>query len=132
MATNYFVDNQLDCKTDNPVFVRYLLDLKDLFEKTRRTEESGNVEESKNILSDEFGHFLPNVYHLRSETKKYFSGECADKTIEIVLRYNEFYDSLSDERVNFLTGYNIEVTRNRIKLFLMQQIRDIDSILSSR
>ena len=78
----------------------------------------------------EFGKFIPNIYNIAKEARQAFLVEYADKTIEILLRYNEIYDSLSDERVNFLTGYNVEVTRNRIKLFLMQQIRDIDSVLS--
>ncbi len=130
MSNKFFAENKLECNTSNESFVRYLSDLKNLFEKVKNIDESDGVGESKNILLEEFGRFLPNLYHLRSETNKYFVGEFANKTTEIILRYNEVYDALSDERVNFLTGQNVEVTRNRIKLFLTQQLRDIDSVLS--
>ncbi len=130
MTTNYFQESKLDCNRNNEDFTRYISDLKILFEKAKTLEDSGEIEELKNILMGEFGKFIPNIYNIAKEARQAFLGEYADKTIEILLRYNEIYDSLSDERVNFLTGYNVEVTRNRIKLFLMQQIRDIDSVLS--
>lgn len=129
MASNYYIANKLDCSKNNEAFVRYLTDLKILFEKAKVLEESGMVEESKNMLMGEFGKFIPNIYNVTREARQSYLGEYADKTIEIVLRYDEIFERLSEEDINFLTGYNVEVTRNRIKLFLMQQIRDIDSVL---
>lgn len=129
METNYFVGNRLNCKKENVIFVKYLSDLKNLFESVKRTEESGDIEESKNMLTGEFGKFIPVIYNVTKEARQAFFGKYADKTIEIILRYNEIYERLSEEDINFLTGYNVQVTKNRIKLFLMQQVRSIENIL---
>lgn len=131
MATNYYVENKLDCNRSNNEFVRYISDLKVLFEKAKVLEESGDLSKLKDLIMDSYGNFSPNVYDIQKDAGEVFSGEFAEKTKEIVLRYKEIFERLSEEDINFLTGYNVEVTRNRIKLFLMQQIRDIDSMTSS-
>lgn len=130
MSTNYYVENKLDCNRSNKEFIRYVSDLKVLFEKAKVLEESDNLGKSKDLIMDSYGNFSPNVYDIQKDAEEVFSGEFAEKTKEIVLRHKDIFERLSEEDINFLTGYNVEVTRNRIKLFLMQQIRDIDSILS--
>jgi hypothetical protein len=130
MSFDYFLDNKLDCNKSNENFTRYIADLKTLFEKARLLEESDNLDKSKDLIMDSYGVFTPNVYDIQKDAIEVFGGEFAEKTKAIVLRHKDIFERLSEEDINFLTGYNVEVTRNRIKLFLMQQIRDIDSILS--
>ena len=130
MVSNYYIENKLVCSKNNEAFIRYLADLKSLFEKVKVLEESGELGKSKYTIMDSYGTFTPNVYDVSKEARQVYVGEYADKTIEVILRYDEIFERLSEEDINFLTGYNFEVTRNRIKLFLMQQLRDIESLLS--
>ena len=130
MGNNYYQENKLDCNKSNENFTRYIADLKTLFEKAKLLEESNGFDKSKDLIMDSYGVFTPNVYDIQKDASEVYGGEFAEKTKAIVLRYKEIFEMLSEEDINFLTGYNVEVTRNRIKLFLMQQIRDIESILS--
>ena len=130
MTKSYFLLNRLDCNKSNNEFVRYISDLKVLFEKAKVLEESDDLSKSKDLVMDSYGNFSPNVYDNQKDVSEVLIGEFSNITKEIALRYKEIFERLSEEDINFLTGYNVEVTRNRIKLFLMQQIRDIDSILS--
>jgi len=130
MTNKYFQGNKLSCDIGNDEFVAYLNDLKTLFESVKSKEESGDLDGSKDMLMDEFGKYIPNIYNVQKELRNTLNGKYADNVTEIVLRYNELHNILSDESINFLTENNVEITRNRIKLFLMQQIRDIESILS--
>jgi hypothetical protein len=130
MGNIYYHESKLDCSRNNEDFTRYITDLKTLFEKAKTLEEAGDLEKSKDLIENSYGDFSPNVYDVHKEASEIFSGEFSEITKEIVLRYKEIFERLSEEDINFLTGSNVEVTKNRIKLFLMQQLRDIDSILS--
>jgi hypothetical protein len=130
MGNIYYHESKLDCSRNNEDFTRYITDLKTLFEKAKTLEEAGDLEKSKDLIENSYGDFSPNVYDVHKEASEIFSGEFSEITKEIVLRYKEIFERLSEEDINFLTGSNVEVTKNRIKLFLTQQLRDIDSILS--
>ena len=129
MNTDFFENNTLECDKNNPLYIQYLTSLKDLFQNVSKLVENGKLDESKETLMGKYGDSSPKIDQGRSEIDKIFFGELKDPTKEIYLRYSDIYQVLSDERVSDLTGNNIEITENRIKLFLNQEIRDIDNIL---
>lgn len=128
MEINYFLDNKLDCKRDNPLFVKYLNGLKDLFLGSQKLIDGDNLDEAKNLLMGSIGNFSPNLYKVSEEINNIFLGELRNQTIEIYLNYRKLYEELSGESVNDLTGGDINISNNRIKLFLVQELRLISSL----
>lgn len=127
METNYFLDNKLDCNMDNTVFVKYLSDLKVLFLEAQKLADN-SLGEAKHILMDSEGRFSPNLYKVSKEINNIFSGQLKNETIEIYLGFRKLNEELSDERVNDLTGRDTNISANRIKLFLAQELRLLDNL----
>ncbi|KKT66405.1 MAG: hypothetical protein UW60_C0024G0009 [Candidatus Woesebacteria bacterium GW2011_GWA2_44_33] len=132
MNTDFFENNMLECNKNNPQYIQYLTGLKDLFQNISKMVESGKLDESKEFLMDKYGVLSPKIDQARSEINKIFFGPLKDSTMEIYLRYSDIYQELSDERVSELTGYDKEISINRLKLFIMQEIRDIENILNQQ
>ena len=128
MDTNYFLDNKLDCNTDNTVFVSYLSDLKDLFLEAQKLIDDNNLEGAKNLLMDSEGRFSPNLYKISEEINNIFLGQLKNEAIEIYLNFRKLNEELSNERVNDLTGGELNISVNRIKLFLAQEIRLLENL----
>lgn len=129
MNTDYFANNKLECSKDNSLFVQYLTDLRNLFSDLEKMVEAGKTEESKDLLMDKFGLFHPDLFKISDEINNIFEGQYSDQTIEVYIKFREMYQLLSDESINDLTGNKKEISTNRIKLFLNQEIRAIDLIL---
>ena len=122
MDTNYFLDNKLDCNKDNPIYVGYLADLKDLFLEVQKLTEDNKTDEAKDLLMDSEGKFSPNLYNISEEIND------KNETIELYINFRKFNEELSSERVNDLTGRDLNISINRIKLFLAQELRLIDNL----
>lgn len=130
MNTDYFENNILECNRDNPRFLQYLSNLKVMFSDALKMAEEGRFDEAKELIMNKYGDFSPDLYKVSSEVNDIFLGQYKEQTIEIYLRFRLIYQELSDESISDLTGYDTEISANRTKLFLMQEIRDIANILT--
>lgn len=129
MATNYFLNNKLECNKENPTFVGYLIDLKNLFLETQKQIEEGDADGAKDKLMDNFGKLSPNLYKVSDEINDIFVGQQKNEIIEIYLNFRKLYEELSSESINDLTGGEINISANRIKLFLTQELRQLNILV---
>ncbi len=130
MNTDFFENNVLECDKSNPLYIQYLTGLKDLFRNVSKMVDEGKLDDAKESLMNKYGDFSPDLYKVSSEVNEIFLGQLKEQTIEIYLRFRIFYQELSSERVSDLTGSDINISINRLKLFLNQEVRDIDKILN--
>jgi len=129
---DYFHNNRLTCSISDERFVAYFTDLINVFNISKNFTEKGQLNKAKEYLVNEYGKFIPNIYDYQKEANMIFVGELSSQVIEIVLRYKKMFEELTDEDIQDLTDHPKFISENRIRLFILQEIRDITKILEHK